>query len=111
MRTSWPREPAAFLTQAWNSPSAEGVDPHLACESARRSRIGCQGLGADERWLPRRLGREHAAKSEMTGRAAYAVTLSSRGSVAMAVRRCAQVRTALDNSPVLFADVFCVDGN
>ena len=25
MRTSWPLEPAAFLTQAWNSPSAEGV--------------------------------------------------------------------------------------
>src|SRR4029450_3915342 len=43
----------------------------------------------------------------MTGCAAYAMTLSSRGSVAMAVRRCAQVRTALDNSPVLFADVFC----
>jgi hypothetical protein len=41
----------------------------------------------------------------MTGCAAYAMTLSSRGPVAMAVRRCAQVRTALDNSPVLFADV------
>ena len=25
MRTSWPLEPAAFLTQAWNSPSVEGV--------------------------------------------------------------------------------------
>ena len=42
----------------------------------------------------------------MTGCAAYAMTLSSRGPVAMAVRRCAQVRTALDNPPVLFADVF-----
>ena len=59
------------------------------------------------RWLTRSLGREHAAKSEMTGCAAYAMTLSSRRSVAMAVRRCAQVRTALHNSPVLLADVFC----
>ncbi len=25
MRTSWPREPAAFLTQAWNLPAVEGV--------------------------------------------------------------------------------------
>ena len=107
MRTSWPREPAAFLTQAWNSHRPRASTPHRTCESASRSRIGCQGLGACGRWLPRRLGREHAAKSEMTGCAAYAVTLSSRGSVAMAVRRCAQVRTALDNSPVLFADVFC----
>ena len=25
MRTSWPLEPAAFLTPAWNSPSAKGA--------------------------------------------------------------------------------------
>jgi Uncharacterized oxidoreductase dhs-27 len=65
---------------------------------------------ACEPWPPRTLGRDHAAKSEMTGRAAYGMTLSSRGSVAMAVRRCAQVRTALDNSPVLLADVFRARG-
>ena len=28
MRASWPLEPAAFLTQAGNSPSAEGVHAH-----------------------------------------------------------------------------------
>jgi hypothetical protein len=106
MRTSWPLEPAAFLTQAWNSPSAEGV------QAARDLRVGqkiadrISRAAPYERWLPRRLCREHAAKSEMTGCAAYGMTLSSRGSVAMAVRRCAQVRSALDNSPILFADVF-----
>src|SRR5512133_1840359 len=68
----------------------------------RMSKAGPCGRG-----LPRRLGREHAAKSEMTGCATYGMTLSSRGSVAMAVRGCAQVRTALDTAPVLFADVFC----
>lgn len=91
MRTSWPLEPAAFLTHAWNSPSAKGV------QAARDLRVGQKITDRISRaapygqWLPRRLGREHAAKSEMTGCAAYAMTLSSRGSVAMAVRRCAQV--------------------
>src|SRR5215217_3310123 len=106
MRTSWPLEPAAFLTQAWNSPSAEGVQAALDLRVGQKIADRISRAAPYERWLPRRLCREHAAKSEMTGCAAYGMTLSSRGSVAMAVRRCAQVRTALDNSPILFADVF-----
>ena len=79
--------------------------PHETCESARDHGSDVKGWTL-WRWLPRRLGRKHAAKSEMTGCAAYAMTLSSHRSGAMAVRRCAQVRTAFHNSPILFADVF-----
>jgi hypothetical protein len=46
MRTPWPLEPAAFLTQAWNSPSAKGV------QTARDLRVGQKMTGRMSRAGP-----------------------------------------------------------
>jgi hypothetical protein len=43
MGTSRPLEPAAFLTHAWNSPSADGVHAHGTRESARDHGSGVKG--------------------------------------------------------------------
>jgi hypothetical protein len=79
----------AFLTQAWNSPSAEGVQAAWDLRVGQKITARSQGLDLVGVGCLSDLGREHAAKSEMAGCAACAMTLSSRRSVAMAVRRCA----------------------
>src|SRR4030095_5755820 len=104
--TSRPLEPADVLTHAWNSPSADGVHAHGTCESARDHGSGVKGWTL---WAFADSKTRQGARSEIRDDWLCCVRddLWSRGSVAMAVRGCAQVRTALDNSPVLFADVFC----